>query len=802
MGAMGADLQSVLHADPAAFPFRCELSLAPLIDFWTKKLGDEHTPKGAIAHIVSEAVREAPGLLGTIDDPAVLAPHRDLMDVLMAAAFPPGLREREFGAAMSPFQMRGFYATASMRRLLMAEDGRMQGRVNLDEATLHALRLALAYTVILRRVYGVEIEVDYPLILTITDPDTRLDRYFRMLFDWQFIEVETVGQVPSLTDDVRQRLRANILDAEFLQAMLPPDRFVLRGFTLFRAVDVTDQEVLSGLKRDLIHRDSVVSDARFDGLQTRLRTLFRRPDLRLGLAAIDGERVLLLNVGSRHEHSCIFADSKHHLVSEFKGSVFEHAVKQGQPVIIEDLTALPTLTSTEEDIVCSGQRSMVVAPLHYQDKIIGTLDLTSPHPGDLDATHLPKLREVVPLFAMAVQRSMEELNARIQTEIKEQFTAIHPVVEWRFRKTVLDSLERGRASEDGGPAELEPIVFDGVYPLYALSDIRGSSTQRVLAIQADLAAQLRLARAVVETARQVRPLPALDELVYRIDQHARRIEGPLASGDEVGVVTFLRQDVESLFEHLREFGEGVRDRIEAYRGSLDPKRGTVYAQRAMFEESVTRLSDGISTYLDLEEQAAQSMFPHYFEKRKTDGVDHQIYVGGSLLEDGRFDPLYLKNLRLWQLMVVCGIASRADQIAARLPMPLETTHLILAQQAPLSIRFRFDEKHFDVDGAYDLRYEIVKKRIDKALVRGGTERVTQPGRIAIVYTQAAEAVEYRGYVEYLQHLGYLAEDVEDLELEELQGVSGVRALRVTVALHAAEADPGRVLATVPVTTRE
>ena len=48
------------------------------------------------------------------------------------------------------------------------------------------------------------------------------------------------------------------------------------------------------------------------------------------------------------------------------------------------------------------------------------------------------------------------------------------------------------------------------------------------------------------------------------------------------------------------------------------------------------------------------MFPHYFEKQKTDGVDYQIYVGASLLEDGRFDPLCLKNLRLWQLMVTCG----------------------------------------------------------------------------------------------------------------------------------------------------
>ena len=186
------------------------------------------------------------------------------------------------------------------------------------------------------------------------------------------------------------------------------------------------------------------------------------------------------------------------------------------------------------------------------------------------------------------------------------------------------------------------------------------------------------------------------------------------------------------------------------------------------------------------------MYPHYFEKQKTDGVDHQIYVGASLVEDGRFDPLYLKNLRLWQLMVVCGIAARADQLAADLPVPLQTTHLILVQHAPLSIRFRFDEKRFDVDGAYDIRYEIVKKRIDKALVRGSSERVTQPGKIAIVYSQPDEAAEYRTYIEYLQHLGYLGSEVEDLELGELQGVHGLRALRVTVTLRAPQ--PARPIA--------
>ena len=37
------------------------------------------------------------------------------------------------------------------------------------------------------------------------------------------------------------------------------------------------------------------------------------------------------------------------------------------------------------------------------------------------------------------------------------------------------------------------------------------------------------------------------------------------------------------------------------------------------------------------------------------------------------------------------------------------------------------------------RYHIVKKRIDKVTVRGTQERVTQPGKIALIYFSQKEA---------------------------------------------------------------
>ena len=88
-----------------------------------------------------------------------------------------------------------------------------------------------------------------------------------------------------------------------------------------------------------------------------------------------------------------------------------------------------------------------------------------------------------------------------------------------------------------------------------------------------------------------------------------------------------------------------------------------------------------------------------------------------------------------------------------------------------------------MDGAYNIRYEIIKKRIDKATILGSGERLTQPGYLALVYSQQREADEYLEYLDYLQDRGLLEEEIEELELEELQGAKGLLALRVKVKLE-------------------
>jgi len=58
--------------------------------------------------------------------------------------------------------------------------------------------------------------------------------------------------------------------------------------------------------------------------------------------------------------------------------------------------------------------------------------------------------------------------------------------------------------------------------------------------------------------------------------------------------------------------------------------------------------------------------------------------------------------------------------------------------------------------------------------------LTQPGKIAIIYSQSKDVIEYMKHIKYLQSNNYLMDTIEDLELEDLQGISGLKALRASV----------------------
>ena len=194
------------------------------------------------------------------------------------------------------------------------------------------------------------------------------------------------------------------------------------------------------------------------------------------------------------------------------------------------------------------------------------------------------------------------------------------------------------------------------------------------------------------------------------------------------------------------------------------------------------LNAAIGKYFDLFKDELQVNYPCYFEKFRTDGTEYDIYIGQSIAPSIPFSLAHLDNLRLWQVQSMAAITKLTHDMQPQLEHPLQTTQLIFVNARAIDISFRIDERRFDVEGAYNIRYHIVKKRIDKVRVRDTNERLTQPGKIAIVYFNERDIAPYRSVIQELQAQKILLDDLEMLNLEDLQGVSGLKALRVGVTL--------------------
>jgi hypothetical protein len=762
------------------YPFRCVLSFKPLIDYCEQnkeswgKLGISYLEK------LKRMLDEVPQFYGPIEDFSLVARHEELVKGLVSLVLPPTSWETDLLGVFVPFNLVPVYVSAAFRRLLIDEQGRIKGSALMGQEMFLRGRILRAYYLILEKYFGIGQKFEYPIVRVVPDPQTGLDLHLRIKPNLQFLEIHHKGELKKLSEKERARLLEHLADPEVLREILPPENFEIHGFAVFNVIDVTQSEMLSALAKDLIDQESIYSQAGFLRLQQRIRILFRCPELVVSLVAIHEDQVMLINLGCELSSSSVFSGSRHIPLSEFQGSLYEQAVKGNRVLRIRDLSQVTARSRAEEEMIRGGVRSLMIAPLTYQGELIGTLDIASPHPDEFGPIDIMLLAEIAPIFSLAIKRALEEIDHSVQSIIKEKCTAIHPAVEWRFRKAAfqhLDRLQMGQASE------MEPIVFRDVYPLYGVSDVRGSSFARNRAVAEDLEEHLNLALAVMEAAGKVKPLAVFEELGHRLRKEAERIRIGISPADESAVAHLLKTDVESLFPHLLTFGRDVAGPIEAYEALIDKRLGTVYRRRREFEESVSLLNQRISFYLDREEMEAQALYPHYFEKHQTDGVDYLVYLGASLTQDGNFSELYLENFRLWQVMVACGIAWITDHLKQELKVPLETAHLILASHATLSIRFRFEEKRFDVDGAYDVRHEIIKSRLDKAMVKGRSERLTQPGMIAVVFSQPQEGREVRRHLEFLTSKGYLKGDTEALDVEELPGVQGLRAMRASVDLE-------------------
>lgn len=754
-------------------PFDIKLSLERVFEFWENKAANGSASEQIHAKSILEAVKHAEALRSPISEIEEIEQYRTEIELLLSAMFPDLLTNNEIKAASLPFFPVLFNMSKRMKTIInkAGDDFNMQIKgFDVDELYM------LGCSFLIAMIYKVNINFKRPLYFDIPDKDTGVIRHYRAFINGDFGKLTPKENFKPLSPEDIQLLVDNSRDLELWKRLIPPGTFVYEGIALITLFDLTDDEALSELKQLLLEKSALQKVESINRLQSQLAQYLGVDKIELGFEAFDEEGCAIKALQGVVRPSKLLGDSCETTVEEcFCEYSFNALLTKKESFSISHVRDLKDAPSQFiRKMYEKGVGSFIVAPLKYDDKIVGFLELTSSEQGVLNSMVANKLRSVLPLFTVAVSRSIDHHQTALESIIQEKFTSIHPTVTWKFFQSAEKIFQHKALGES---EEIDDITFQDVYPIYGQFDIRGSSDARNASIQADLTEQLKLAAEVLQKANAYVHFPIYQQLLHRIGLFQKSLEQNINAGDEVKILDFIHRDLDPVFDYFNTV-DALKPHVSRYRNSLDPTLGVVYRQRKEYEASVTTINERIAEYVSNQQVHAQKMFPHYFEKYKTDGVEYNAYIGQSLLQNKTFHPLHLKNLRLWQLLITCGVESLHESYKHDLPMPLNITSLILAHSNPLAIRFRMDEKRFDVDGAYNIRYEILKKRIDKAYIKGTSERLTQPGKLAIVYSQDWEADEYMQYLQYLQSIDYLDKNIERVELEDLQGTSGLQALRV------------------------
>jgi hypothetical protein len=764
--------------------FNSYLSFRPLVEALKKNIAAGNPGMQRLYGGVLKEFEAHPELLNVIMDRDMLTPYSGLIEELLSAVFP-ATTPYNIHAVSLPFKFETVYSSPLFKTMLLKPGSNLINVPNNQVGTtLSYEKLQFAYGLILKKYLGYNHPDNTRTVHPYKDPASGLTRYMELRIDARFIDVKPVGEMPKLPESIICQRSNRIMTVTELMEEIPLEKFQFEGISVIRVNDVTEQEVISLIKNKLLDVNSIPDGSSYVELEEYIQSLIGIKDLKVGITPFLKVNGHYVYSDLHNNHSLLF---KHFNSNRDKDEVSDCCKMlfrdNDQPVLFESLNEeLMSEVEYLEYYYLQGGRSVIICPIKQDGDLLGILEIISEVPDTLKASHIARLEPAIPLFTLAMEKGAENLNNKIDRVIKEKFTAVQPSVEWKFTEAALNYIVNSQQKED---ARIERIAFPEVYPLYGAIDIRNSSTERSHAIQLDLLEQLEMARKVVKKAQTDMPFPVLQEIEFKLDKYITSASDVLLSDEEISIHDFLHGQVVSIFNHLQSTQPSLKNEIEKYFASLDPQLGMVYHHRKEYEDSIARINDTLARMIDKEQGAAQKVYPHYFERYVTDGLEFNIYMGQSIAPRKKFDELYLRNMKMWQLTVLAKAARITHKLENELSHPLRTTQLILAHSIPLSISFRTEERKFDVDGAYNIRYEIIKKRIDKVRIKDTNERLTQPGKVAIVYSQAKDASEYMEYIEFLQNQKLIKPGVEQLDLEELQGVVGLKALRVDVNFETA-----------------
>ncbi|MBC6399470.1 MAG: GAF domain-containing protein [Ekhidna sp.] len=759
----------IYNGQEIEFPAIIQTSFFKLIEkLEVQAKGDDIAGANYAKELLKE-VEKYPELRDGISDINKLDKYKESIDILCKPMFPEVLTDNEIKMLTPPLYFEPLYTSKRFKKIIEASGEPFSFMMkDLDADTFY---LYCCYF-ILGSYYGYPVAGSIPKFFQIENKSQGIRRVYKLLINTDMSEFEPTDKAVEIKKEDFEELIDNFGDMKLWKKKFPPNSWIMKGVNVINFVDVTADQSITSISSSLL----VAEVGTFEKIEWGIKKLLNNSGLAIGLLSIEnnylygmqkrGINSLLLEKGETLNCDAAFCDYS-----------LQTLIKNKEPLVITDVKKFHSSSPSNfsKRLLKSDYESYILAPSVHEDKLLGFMEIGSGERYELHKGSLNILNQVMPIISTAKRRFHTEAQNLIEAIIQQECTTIHQSVKWKFEEEAKKFIEQQQEQP-----EFRDIVFDHLYPLYGQLDIKGSSERRNKAVAVDLIKQLKGVDKVLKTANEKKKMPLYEELIFRVSEFIGDLKEDLTAGSEHRILTFLKEEVYPVFHYLQKMDESIRPHVEMYYALLDKDMHTVYEERKKYDISVNTINQHLASFLDKRQMEAQQMFPHYFERYKTDGVEFNMYIGQSITKKDDFDPIFVRNLRLWQLLTICEMENEYYNLKNQLASPIEIASLILVYNTPISVHFRTDEKKFDVEGAYNARYEIIKKRVDKAHIKGTNERITQPGSIVIVYSQESDAPEYRTYLNYLVSKGYLKGEVEDFQLEDLQGVHGLRALRVAV----------------------
>jgi hypothetical protein len=711
-----------------------------------------------------------------------------LLQVIHIALFPPLSREETFLWGLSlPLQPTIFYGTDELYQLIKGEKLETWGQSVPENNEMTLGQLKLIYSFIVRQCYNYSIVVKNQIVRPFTDKESGLLKYYQIHQDLRFITVSVEGELPELDFEMLKTQMNEQTALAYLYRVLPLERFHFKGFSVLTVSDITIPYVVEKVKNEILRVDHSL-EATYTTILKMLPSLIGNSHIHFGLLPffeLNKKLITPFEMVFPYEVSPFSLLMQAAVEFQVDPDVFSQQLehyRQNPQVLLELITEE---VGKEESIFHAilrkkGVRNYALIPVRHNGHPVGILEVYARREGTLTNKCLTILEVAIPTLGQLLQKGSQDFKAAIDRIIKNKFTPLQPAVLWKFKEAAWHYLQKQLRDNK---AEMETIQFKEVYPLYGSVDIRNSTRERNEALLLDLQVQFTLLLEVLNQLLQRFHLPLLEELVFRGARLHKSIVPALNAGEEQALTGFLEQEIHPILLEIKATYPTAGTIIAPYLAALDKNKGQAYQHRRVLETAMETLTTAVSNYLDAMKEELQQSNPCYFESLRTDGIEYDIYIGQSIAPEKPFSMSSLKNLRLWQLKSMSTIARMTHALLPDMPTPLHTTQLIFIHSTAVDICFRNNERRFDVEGGANIRYQIIKKRIDKVHVGQTNERLTQPGKIALVYSDNRDAEQYLSYIQFLQEQQVLTRDLEYLELEQLQGVAGLKALRVGVNLE-------------------